>query len=681
MKSRSIAFVVSLLLSAASIATPVQAADSYLVIQSTLPAFSGSATSLSAKQKTQIEKLVRENGSAEKFICTGIRLASQPTSVNLQVRKRAKAACDYAKQLNPSLSTFYQNKPTNAPSYAGKVLLTIKSPKESSTAAERTDGNQAGYLTEGPGVWLNSTAKIPGGKCQVEGERYFGQGQNPLECRRISLTTLRWVGDASLERLSSTKTPSNAKAGTTCYRPGERISNGAGVIECRYVANRALKFVQLIGGNDAPLSATGLAPVEQCKMLDQRPQLGGGGSTAFPMKHNRIKSSGVVKVAIIPIDFPDAKAPGKPMDLLAEHLQMLNQRNEDLFGNRIKYEFHVPEAWLRMSRTAENYNQDHQTVQPDGTRKSDGTKTLLTADEQLTEIYSEAEKVLAIEEMDYFFLFSNPYAADVQFGPGYINTIKTATKTYPGINSYPVGYFAFNGNFTRNGDPLFAFLSHEIQHAHGMVQHAPGNGTQWYTGTPSTWESWVAGWRPDTEFACVDATKPNTAEVNLSSMDLASSGYKAIVVKVSATEVLVVESRRDGLYNPAFHPGFAGISVYNVSATKAGDRWDGNAEKEKDYYAYFLRNDRGTYPKLIPGPNLGDLNIVGYEGDSFTYRGIKITLKKSASYDTVTIATAAGATPASKQEQENAILWSMDAREPKDLSHCLCCGCQLPLSN
>lgn len=681
MKSKVVAIAFTLLLSVVSIATPVQSATTYSVKQSTLSAFTGSSTSLSAQQKAQIEKLVRENGSAEKFICTGIRLASQPTSVNLEVRKRAKAACDHAKLLNPGLSTFYQNKPTNAPSYAGKVLLTIKSPKGSSTAADRTEGNQSGYMTEGPGVWLNSTAKIPGGKCQVEGERYFSASRTPLECRRVSLATLRWVGDAALEILSSTKTPANAKAGTTCYRPGERISNGAGVIECRYVAGRALKFVQLIGGNDAPLSATGLTSVEECKMQDQRTKLGGGGSTAFPMKHNRIKSSGVVRIGIVPIDFPDAKAPGKPMDFLAEHLEILNKRNEDLFGNRIKYEFEVPDAWLRMPRTAEHYNQDHATVQPDGSRKADGNKTLLTADEQLTEIYTEAEKVLEIEKMDYFFLFSNPYAADVQFGPGYINTIKTATRTYPNVSSYPVGYFSFNGNFTRNGDPLFSFLSHEIQHAHGMVQHAPGNGTQWFTGTPSTWESWVAGWRPDSEFACVDATKPNNAEISLSSMDLPSSGYKAIVVKVSATEVLVVESRRDGLYNPAFHPGFAGISVYNVSATKAGDRWDGNAAKEKDYYAYFLRNDRGTYPKLVPGPNLGDLNIVGYEGDSFTYRGIKITLKKSASYDTVAIATSAGATPTSKEDLENAILWSMDAREPEGLSHCLCCGCQVPLSN
>jgi hypothetical protein len=79
-------------------------------------------------QRSQVKAAVEANPNAEKFICTGIRYYSQPMSVNIMVRKRAKAACEYAKELNPSLSTWYQNKPTQARSYSGKVLLTVKTP-------------------------------------------------------------------------------------------------------------------------------------------------------------------------------------------------------------------------------------------------------------------------------------------------------------------------------------------------------------------------------------------------------------------------------------------------------------------------------------------------------------------------------------------------------------------------
>jgi hypothetical protein len=105
------------------------AATEYSAEQKTLASFSGSVTTLTTKQKEQIFAAVKANPNAEKFICTGIRYYDQSMSVNITVRKRAKAACEYALKLNPNLSTWFQNKPTQARSYAGKVLLTIKSPK------------------------------------------------------------------------------------------------------------------------------------------------------------------------------------------------------------------------------------------------------------------------------------------------------------------------------------------------------------------------------------------------------------------------------------------------------------------------------------------------------------------------------------------------------------------------
>ena len=87
-------------------ATPAQSAGAkYSVYQKTLATFSSSATTLTSQQKAQVKAAVEANPAAEKFICTGIRYYDQPMSVNITVRRRAKAACDYAKQQNPALST------------------------------------------------------------------------------------------------------------------------------------------------------------------------------------------------------------------------------------------------------------------------------------------------------------------------------------------------------------------------------------------------------------------------------------------------------------------------------------------------------------------------------------------------------------------------------------------------
>ena len=108
--------------------SPAQADAKYAPTQKTLTDAVGRAILLSDIQKVEIEAVVKENARAEKFICTGIRLVGTSDRMNLVVRKRAKEACDYAKELNPKLSTWYQSKTTKARSYNGRVLLVLKTP-------------------------------------------------------------------------------------------------------------------------------------------------------------------------------------------------------------------------------------------------------------------------------------------------------------------------------------------------------------------------------------------------------------------------------------------------------------------------------------------------------------------------------------------------------------------------
>ena len=92
----------------------------------TLSNFSGRTTALSTKQKAEIRAAVTKGAGNPKFICTGIRFVTQPVRDNIIVRARAKAACEYAKSLNPKLSTFFQTKTTQARSYNGRVLVVSK---------------------------------------------------------------------------------------------------------------------------------------------------------------------------------------------------------------------------------------------------------------------------------------------------------------------------------------------------------------------------------------------------------------------------------------------------------------------------------------------------------------------------------------------------------------------------
>lgn len=95
-------------------------------VMRTLANYSGRATVLTTQQKSQIRAAVTKGDGNTKVICTGIRFVTQPMSENIVVRQRAKLACEYAKSLNPKLSTFFQTKITQARSFNGRVLVVIK---------------------------------------------------------------------------------------------------------------------------------------------------------------------------------------------------------------------------------------------------------------------------------------------------------------------------------------------------------------------------------------------------------------------------------------------------------------------------------------------------------------------------------------------------------------------------
>jgi hypothetical protein len=156
-------------------ATPAESnSTKWTAYQKTLATYSGSNTALSSLQKSQIRATLDKAPLAEKFICTGIRYYDQPMSINIMVRKRAKEACAYAKELKPSLSTWYQNKPTKARSYAGKVLLTVKSPDAASIVTTKELDPNICKIEE------NSRMRVPGmpnpdfvGEAEIKG-RYNG---------------------------------------------------------------------------------------------------------------------------------------------------------------------------------------------------------------------------------------------------------------------------------------------------------------------------------------------------------------------------------------------------------------------------------------------------------------------------------------------------------------------------
>ena len=133
-------------------------------------------------------------------------------------------------------------------------------------------------------------------------------------------------------------------------------------------------------------------------------------------------------------------------------------------------------------------------------------------------------------------------------------------------------------------------------------------------------------------------------------MEREEIGTKAIMIKLSESQLLVIESRRRDRWSsgykgfPGLPVGFYGLIVYKVDTTAKplygveepdGANWKDSSEA----YAYLIRNqnvDHGFIPGA-PQSSPIDRNFIMYEGESLITNGIKISLVKSGDHDQVLV--------------------------------------------
>ena len=463
-------------------------------------------------------------------------------------------------------------------------------------------------------------------------------------------SSLLLLGCSSPEPVAPTPTYSE---GQSCSTLGKQQVTDSGIFECRYSGNGKLQFVLLTGEQIAPQQVQGLSDINLCKLSDYRPMDGQGGQSsgqaiAFPVINNRIPAKGEIKVGIVPIDFPNAPSTESITDLIQPHLDEFDDWLAFTSGGLVTYDWVVPQEWLRMPLPAEYYNWDHPYVNPDGSYRF-GDAQLQSDDQMATQVFSEAEKIMDLGSFNFLWVVVSPTVEQVAWAPqGSPRNVVTANGTYL-LNYFGLGHKLWVDQASRL--PVWSIMAHEMLHAHGLALHAPGNGYQLHIGNTGTvlgaWDSFLLGWRPDSSFACVDASSSAVnVDLDLSSIDSDDQGYKAALIKVSENEILVVESRRSGPFSSAISEGAAGLMTYLVNTSVPSLRFDGDFSREKDYFAYFLPIDKPHKSNIRLGnaflsQSQNQINLatdkVAFEGDSFSFGGIKITLKNSQDFDSINV--------------------------------------------
>jgi M6 family metalloprotease-like protein len=282
--------------------------------------------------------------------------------------------------------------------------------------------------------------------------------------------------------------------------------------------------------------------VDSCKL----PVTDGQGDTSiggWPRIDERLRSIGDVNATVIMVDFPDAPAAMTPTEALA-----LISPAQDLFKEmsygKFNYVLKPQLKWYRMSKNSNSYA-------PNGF-------TFYSHRDYISEAASLADSEVDFSSTDSLIIIANPSAVGFgDRGPAFAAINKTG--------------ITLDGRYISNGATSatdlntwkHVWLNHEVTHTLGLVDlysyanNRPGVyedfhrfvGGFSYMGfasetaySPSllAFERWNLGWLDDTQISCMTGNQQTTLITPVQT----NGGTKAVVIPLSRTKAVVIESRR-----------------------------------------------------------------------------------------------------------------------------------------
>jgi M6 family metalloprotease-like protein len=261
----------------------------------------------------------------------------------------------------------------------------------------------------------------------------------------------------------------------------------------------------------------------------------------FPRNANRLQSTGTVNATVIMVDFSDAVATKTPAEAYAL-ISGATATFTEMSYSQMQYTMTPTLQWFRMSKASNQYD------------FSSGHR------EYIQEAVDLADSVVDFSATDSLVILANPDSTGIgSRGP--------AMAASPGNGIVADGNEMLNAVTSAYDLNTWGsiWLNHEVSHTLGLVDlyaYKPKSdtfaGTLPYTGAFSymgynsfeanapaltAWERWLLGWIDDSQILCANPRSDGEINTLITPIGV-TGGQKAVVIPVSETKVVVVESRR-----------------------------------------------------------------------------------------------------------------------------------------
>lgn len=346
-------------------------------------------------------------------------------------------------------------------------------------------------------------------------------------------------------------------------------------------------------------------PLSTCQLPDRRTtrSVGEWQAIAFPATPGAgFTNDGTNVAAVVFVDFPDAPGGANELRELRSEIAVAAEWYEWFSQGRVRYEMRFADRWVRAPLDSRNYYWKNPT--------KPGTQIL--PDEQIAATYRDlASSVLDVTgaAVVWAVIPRSVTAIDEGFAyRGQPSVFSTGSDTY------------------RGGWPMWQTFVHETLHSHGALGHSPKHprlGVFWHTGTDgptlNSWDAVTLGWMRPEYLYCASVGTMTSATVALAPLEGRIEGTRAVMVRLSETEALVIESHRRSRWSERWPSDASGVSILRVDT-----RLD---------TVFGIGSSTARY--LVPvGEYSLDFLVLG---ESYVADGIRITVVGSAAVDQVRV--------------------------------------------
>lgn len=283
----------------------------------------------------------------------------------------------------------------------------------------------------------------------------------------------------------------------------------------------------------------------------------------FPRYTMRMASTGTVKAKVIFVDFSDAPASETPEEAFAR----ISPGAPDFFKavsyGRLDLEMEPYLVWLRMSKPSGDY--DFERGFSFDTHRAYIQEAISLANANVD--FSDAQAV---------YIIANPQARKISFGPAFTpigydygiyadkNTITNGATSGVDISDWGFLWLNHEAGHTLGWVDLYAY-QYNTNNYDSMHSFVGGFSLMGYIGglapEPLAYERWLVNWLDDGQIICQQMGDATTTLTAIES----TGGVKAVMIPVSQTSAVIVESRRPLGYDSGLVK--SGALVYSIDTS------------------------------------------------------------------------------------------------------------------